>query len=86
MTKITKDLNDLAFALLDRDASNLSAEDDYTEEDVMNAVIVFNSITANYGIKHGFLADLKLSKEAGLELAAHVLKRTGVDPRKYYNA
>lgn len=82
---LSKPLEKLAIEFLDRDAENTSSLDDYTAEDVMNACIIFNSVTSNYGIKRGIIDSVKKGEEAGKTLHEFVLKRTGVNTKTYYN-
>ena len=84
MKNISSSLKRLAIKLLDRDADNTSELDMYTAEDVMNAVIVFNSITSNYGIHQGIISSQKKAKEFGNALHRLVLERTGVNTKTYY--
>lgn len=65
------------------DAKNWSYEYEFAEDDVINAVHIFNSIIANFGIKKGLITD-KNAFKFGFGIYDFVSKYTGVDTRKFY--
>lgn len=65
------------------DAEDWSYEYEFTEDDVINAVHIFNSIIANFGIKKGLITEKNASK-FGFGIYGFVSKYTGVDTRKFY--
>lgn len=84
MTPIQKILNELSFLLLERDADHKSYFDTYTEEDVMNALTIFNSIASNYGIKNGHIKSPEEAEAMGNAIAQLLLEMTGIDSKTYY--
>lgn len=65
------------------DAENWSIEYEFTEDDVMNVVHIFNSVISNVGIKKGLITEENAFK-VGFGIYDFVSKYTGVDTRKFY--
>lgn len=64
------------------DAENWSYEYEFTEDDVMNAVFIFNSVISNVGIKKRLLTEENAFK-FGVGIHEFVSQYAGVDTRKF---
>lgn len=64
------------------DAENWSCEYEFTEDDVINAVCIFNSVLSNVGIKKGLLTE-KNAFNFGTSIRELILQYTGVDTHKH---
>src|SRR5262245_26109105 len=83
-------LQELADQALTLDADNISAEILYTEEDAMNALMIFSHVCSNIAI-HKMLANnlpveeaRTLHEQKGNDLAEVFIHLTGIDSRTYY--
>lgn len=65
------------------DAEDWSYEYEFTEDDVINAVRIFNSVISNVGIKKRLITEENAFK-VGFGIYDFVSKYTGVDTRKFY--
>ena len=64
------------------DADNWSYEYEFTEDDVMNAVGIFNSVISNVGIKKRLLTEENAFKY-GISIHELVSQYAGVDTHKF---
>lgn len=78
-------LDELATALISRDADRTSFDDNYTADDVMNALTIFSCVASNYGIKEGRITSEKDATAFGSALSNVVFNLTGIDTKTYYN-
>lgn len=80
---ITEAVDQWADVMLQADADNWSYHLDYTDEDVMNATVIFNHIICNIGIKRGLIDEAKAT-EIGERIHALIKDATGVDSKEFY--
>lgn len=64
------------------DAENWSIEYEFTEDDVMNTVFIFNSVISNVGIKKGLITEENAFK-FGFGIHEFVSKYSGIDTHKF---
>lgn len=64
------------------DAENWSCEYEFTEDDVMNAVCIFNSVISNVGIKKRLITE-KNAVKFGIGIHEFVSQYAGVDTHKF---
>lgn len=64
------------------DAENWSLEYEFTEDDVMNTVFIFNSVISNVGIKKGLITEENAFK-FGFGIHEFVSKYAGIDTHKF---
>lgn len=76
---ISESLNDLADILLLSDADNWAYNLNYTEKDLLNAIVIFNHVSQNIGIKNGAITEQN-AESLGNDLRKLVVERTGLDP------
>lgn len=88
--KIAQILDELGDVCLTLDADNTSADIAYTEDDAMNALIIFMHVTSNIAIHRHMREGMKPSKQMSLHIRqAEILRTvftdiTGIDPRQFY--
>lgn len=88
-TRLGAILDELAGYCLDLDAEDLAKHAEYSDEDCMNVLIIFNHVTANRLIHK--MRELRVDLEGGCDIAAHAGEdlgalfkgRTGIDPKKF---
>lgn len=91
--KLSKTLDKLAMQFLKNDVLLKKRSDkgmdvskySPTPEDIMNATIIFNSVTSNFGVLRGVINTIKKSQKLGKDLRDLVFERTLVDTKKFYN-
>lgn len=81
---ISDALDQWASIMLAADADEWAYHLEYSQQDLFNAVCIFNHVAQNIGIKNGTL-DLSNIKEAGLRLKEVVKTLTGYDSAQLAN-
>lgn len=91
-TMLSKTLENVADIVLEMDANNESAEFEYTNDDAVNALMIFNSIVSNRLIHTDMKANLSVRK-MDKRVARHAaslkkcfVKATGIDPKQYFRS
>ena len=79
--EISGSLDGLADIMLRADADEWAFYLDYSNKDVMNAVLVFQHVLTNVGFKAGRI-DVEKASEFGKRLYALINDMTGIDTRK----
>ncbi len=85
-TKIQRDLKKLADTLIDRDVRQVSADDDYTVNDVVAATHIFSAVFSNLAIKNGTINSKEIAGEFGNSLYELIKRFSGVDTKEYYKS
>ncbi len=80
---ITEAVDQWADVTLQADADSWSYHLNYTDEDVMNATVIFNHIVSNVGIKRGLIDETKAT-EIGERIHTLIKDATGVDSKEFY--
>lgn len=89
---MTKGIDLLADLALEMDASNESAAILYTDEDAMNALLIFNHVCGNILIHRHQNDGLDIERASAVSVRMGGLLRqlfksfTGIDPHEYYKA
>lgn len=90
--QVAQILEELGGVCLSLDADNTSAEIAYTDQDAMNALIIFMHVTSNVSIHRNIRDGMLPQKQIGLHIRhAEILRSiftdiTGIDPRQFYKS
>lgn len=76
-------INQWADIMLTADADQWAVHLDYFPRDLMNAVLIFQHVVSNIGIKAGRIDEQK-AVEYGTRLRQLVIDMTGYDPHKFW--
>ncbi len=78
--QICDGIGNWADVMLIADADEWAFRLNYSQRDILNAVMIFQHVCSNVGIKNGFIANEKCAEVYGKRLRELVKDMTGYDP------